>query len=445
MAGPRNTDKPFTVALFSALPEFGNQGCNALTVSFMKLVLDEQPNARFVFLHRLRAPLTKAITINGRSVAMELVNCRLAPRALFKDHLFLIYLLALAYRLVPARALRDRILRMSPWIRTLAEADIIADHFYGDSFSDIYGLRRLLSYASLRGTALVMARPILLLPQTYGPFRSHAARRIARSILSRASHILARDPEGLEAVRQVLGNRVRPEALRFCPDLAMALDPQRPETADIRPPLPDTGGQPLVGLNVSGLLYNGGYSRDNMFSLECDYAEMARQLVRRLLEETDAHILLVPHVFSDDVESDNLACAAIADAVQESQAARVHLVARRYDQNEIKGIIGQCQFFIGSRMHACIAALSQGIPAVGIAYSNKFRGVFASVGLQDAVIDARKQGTDEAVQSCLRHFATRATLAATLREHVPRAQAALRACLNELIQAAASTSHVKGR
>jgi len=39
-------------------------------------------------------------------------------------------------------------------------------------------------------------------------------------------------------------------------------------------------------------------------------------------------------------------------------------------------------------MHACIAALSQGIPTVGVAYSQKFTGVFESVLAGDCVVDA---------------------------------------------------------
>jgi len=57
-----------------------------------------------------------------------------------------------------------------------------------------------------------------------------------------------------------------------------------------------------------------------------------------------------------------------------------------------------CDFFIGSRMHACIAALSQGIPAVGVAYSGKFNGVFESVGVEDCVADARRCTKDEILE-----------------------------------------------
>ena len=65
-----------------------------------------------------------------------------------------------------------------------------------------------------------------------------------------------------------------------------------------------------------------------------------------------------------------------------------------YDQNETKYLIGLCDFFLGARMHATIAALSQGMPAVGMAYSRKFRGVFETAGVGDCVLDLRKLSND---------------------------------------------------
>jgi colanic acid/amylovoran biosynthesis protein len=72
-----------------------------------------------------------------------------------------------------------------------------------------------------------------------------------------------------------------------------------------------------------------------------------------------------------------------------------------YDQHEIKAVIGRCDFFIGSRMHSCIAALSQGIPTIGVAYSKKFEGVFDSIGMRNWVIDGRFNETEVAVDKTM--------------------------------------------
>jgi polysaccharide pyruvyl transferase WcaK-like protein len=58
-------------------------------------------------------------------------------------------------------------------------------------------------------------------------------------------------------------------------------------------------------------------------------------------------------------------------------------------------VIGQTDWFCGTRMHSCIAALSQGVPTAGIAYSDKALGVFETAGAGDALLDARALGSEQ--------------------------------------------------
>ena len=66
---------------------------------------------------------------------------------------------------------------------------------------------------------------------------------------------------------------------------------------------------PLVGVNISGLLYMGGYTRNNMFGLQADYREFVRRVIGLFIGK-GASVVLVPHVFGsgDNSESDLAAC-----------------------------------------------------------------------------------------------------------------------------------------
>ncbi|GAB4367422.1 MAG: hypothetical protein Kow00128_11860 [Deltaproteobacteria bacterium] len=124
------------------------------------------------------------------------------------------------------------------------------------------------------------------------------------------------------------------------------------------------------------------------------------------MRRTTARILLVPHTFAPpgDVESDPEACEMVIRKLGERYADRIHRVEGIYGPAEMKGIIGQCNFFVGSRMHACIASLSQGIPTIGVAYSRKFRGVFGSLGLGQMVVDALEMDHEAATEKILHEF-----------------------------------------
>jgi polysaccharide pyruvyl transferase WcaK-like protein len=77
---------------------------------------------------------------------------------------------------------------------------------------------------------------------------------------------------------------------------------------------------------------------------------------------------------------------------------------------------------MGSRMHACIAAISQFVPAVGIAYSRKFIGVFESVGIGQAVADLRTQNNQELLTHIKQTFTQRQTVVEKLKVTVPTIQ-----------------------
>ena len=142
-------------------------------------------------------------------------------------------------------------------------------------------------------------------------------------------------------------------------------------------------------------------------------------------------ILLVPHVFGATEESDAAVCKKVYEDLRPRYGKNIACVEATYDTSEIKHIIGACEFFVGSRMHACIAAVSQHVPAVAIAYSDKFVGVLQTVGVEFLVADARTM--DEA--AILKHLSeayeqrhgTRRTLAAKM----PQAKGQILELFNE--------------
>jgi polysaccharide pyruvyl transferase WcaK-like protein len=176
-----------------------------------------------------------------------------------------------------------------------------------------------------------------------------------------------------------------------------------------------------VGLNISGLLYSGGYSRDNMFDLKMDYRVFSHKLLVNLLEETDACICLVPHTYGEKgtVNSDPDACEQLYRKL-EQYGDRIKLISGIYNQSEIKALIGQMDFFIGARMHSCIASLSQGIPTVGVAYSRKFVGVFETLKQSEMIVDARTCDEESGVDLVLKSYKARKDIRTQLAPEAER-------------------------
>lgn len=174
-----------------------------------------------------------------------------------------------------------------------------------------------------------------------------------------------------------------------------------------------------------------------MFGLKLDYAAFLPQLVTALLQEHPGELWLIPHTYAPahSVESDPEACRRVRAALAPELQSRVRVVTGEYNCRQIKGIIGQCDFFVGSRMHACIAALSQGIPCVGIAYSKKFGGVFESIGMRDWVVDARGLDESAAIERILACYQQRDAVRTFLHGQASQAQSHLQEMFTRLVKA----------
>ncbi len=429
-----STDKKRrSFAILGAQLDVGNRGCRALASSCIRIILRRYPDARIYLLYANRTGGTIPLKVDNVEHPIEIVNCRFSPRSRPGEQILWILFLAILQKIVFIPSLRRRIIRSNRFLRTLWECDVVGEIRGGDSFSDIYGFRWLVFGLFPTLACILLRKDLVMLPQTYGPFKARASRFVARRILHHSHLIYSRDRESMNLIETL---RTRKDSLvKFCPDMAFVLESQKPPVEDIQPPLPRPRTIPMVGVNISGLLYVGGFNHNNMFNLKVEYKDFIVELLTWILEQFDVLILLVPHVMCEgDEDVDELRlCRQVREDMEARRRDRIHVVNQYYNEREIKSVIGQCDFFIGSRMHACIAALSQGIPAVGLAYSKKFRGVFDSIDMADYVINMYEADTETVFRRIREGFERRAELSEHLRLRIPQIQTQVHDQLKEAI------------
>lgn len=288
----------------------------------------------------------------------------------------------------------------------------------GDSFSDIYGMERLERYAEPMDYAVRCGTPLILGPQTFGPFKSGEGRALAKRVFSAAALAVARDELSAQCFEEVCGKTASAST-----DLAFGL----PFDAEALK-LPHTDA-PRVALNASGLLYDDSLENTvKAFKLRVDYRVFVHRVIEGLLDN-GCEVHLVPHVGADIAVNRVLSeryPSVIAHALADTPV-------------DAKNLICQMDLLIGSRMHATIAALSSGTAVVPVAYSRKFEGLFSGVDYKH-VVDLASCTTDEAVSAVLDAVRSREVLAseaararATADEKLNVARDALTACLGGLL------------
>ena len=287
-----------------------------------------------------------------------------------------------------------------PWqfFSVIRSSDLVIDISGGDSFTDIYGRRRMFQVFLQKFLTHAAGRPLVMAPQTIGPFTGRAGRFLAARTINRCAVVATRDDRSLAFARALGVTREIVEAS----DVALRLPYRRPD----RPP----GGPGRVGLNVSGLLMGGGYTGKNEFGLKLDYPGLIRGIVKGFLSRGECELHLVGHVISTTGrEDDYSACKALA-----AEFPRAIVAPAFATPSEAKSYIAGLDFFMGARMHACIAAFSSGVPVVPMAYSRKFEGLFASLGYLHTV-DCTGETADAILEKILAAYEDRQALAGQAR------------------------------
>lgn len=266
---------------------------------------------------------------------------------------------------------------------------IVLDIGAGDSFADIYGPSRILRMILAQNIALFAGRPLILSPQTIGPFARWYIRLLALNVMNRTEAVATRDALSTDFAQRIGYKKKLVEAT----DVALRLPFIKPE---------EKGTKVKIGINVSGLLMSGGYTGDNMFQLKSDYPTLIRRVVEYFCSKDECEVHLIGHVLTVSGAKDGEALAEKMRVEDDRSAALILaqefenvVVAPAFgDPSSAKSYIAGMNFMIGARMHACIAALSSGVPVLPMAYSRKFAGMFGTLGY-NRLTDCTNQTDDE--------------------------------------------------
>lgn len=377
-----------SICLAGAAPDTGNHGVTALGISTLVGLIERGSTSLTVFDHG-SGHRTDRDLLAGHDISR--LGCRPGRNFLKAE--------------TQLNALLRQILGLhSPVVEALTKASALLDVSGGDSFSDIYGQARFDQIIRIKKIALAAGCPLILLPQTYGPFRSARNRRVARKVISQARLAFARDAKSYTIMQALLGADFDPQRHRLGVDLAFGLPACAPKQAV---------GDYTIGINVSGLLWHDPISAAARFGLSCSYRDVMVGLVQRFLDKGH-RVMLIPHVIAPhSAECDTTACSELMSGVH-GYEGQVQRYKGPYGPSELKGIISQCHWFAGSRMHATIAALSSGTPVVNMAYSDKAQGVFDAADVSAAVVDLRRHGSSAGIDAIWQCFEDRAAHAIAL-------------------------------
>ena len=283
---------------------------------------------------------------------------------------------------------RLRIKKPIDTINFLNELDWVYDITYGDGFSDIYNSRFVLMTTLQKLFVVKSKTPLVLLPQTYGPFKNRLLERFASYVIKKSQVVYVRDRLSKEYVKKISGVKAVETT-----DLAFALPYERIdfETTKIK-----------VGINVSGLLWNGGFDGNkNQFGLTVSYRDYIEELLKYLLSDDKYEVYIIPHVL-ELYESSHDGDIEVCKHIKEKYSIR-YMCENKTSSIDIKSYIAGMDIFIGARMHSTIAAFSSGVATIPFSYSRKFEGLYGDLDYP-FLIYGKSDTTEEAIKKTIKYI-----------------------------------------
>lgn len=334
-----------------------NKGVNALCIGATEVVSKSYKfNEIFLISFRKNTP-TKEYNLSTSYGDVKIIN-----KFFTKKDLIIALKDTLLFKLF-------KINPKSELCKVIVNSDIIFDLNEGDSFSDIYGLKRIIRHFLDSFISLSYNKKLIFLPQTIGPFKTSLGTKMGLYILKRLEKLYVRDTKAKDFLES---NKL--EYIETI-DLAVYMKPK-----EVNYKIPENS----IFININGLMYFNNYaSLANQFN---EYKNLLLEIVDyfKSLEKT---IVFIPHTYDtiNTMEEDDL--VAINDFINTNNIENVTVIDQEFDAQELKYLISKSEFFIGSRMHSCIAALSTSITTIGLSYSYKFNGTFSMFNVPDTVIE----------------------------------------------------------
>lgn len=222
-----------------------------------------------------------------------------------------------------------------------------------------------------------------------GPLRHPVSRFFGRLAVRSLQPVSARDPLAVATLQPLT-----PKTVELVPDPAFMLEPA--PASEARRVLADAGipgDKILVGVCLRRCFHTRsnlvphkyaskiGLYRNRGTSQMAALTRTLSAVLKDLVSHRNAHIVFMP-TYNVMHENDAAVCNAVAGELPPGS----HSTLRIDDPKLYKGVAGLMSVMLCGRMHPAILAAGQGTPVIGLAYNQKFFGMFSLIGQEERCI-----------------------------------------------------------
>jgi colanic acid/amylovoran biosynthesis protein len=273
--------------------------------------------------------------------------------------------------------------------------------------------------------AILMRKPLVFLPQSFGPLPGTPQRTLLRWLLDRAALVVCREYRSAQLLAEI-GVRRR---ILTLPDVAFTAAEASPDAVDAALPglLARTDQRPLIGLTLMDWGIN-----NPQFRRQREYEAAIVALIRHLYRCYDARVVLFAQCYGPTIEQDDrLVTRRVAAALGPSE--RLKVADATLTPDVLKAAYRRLDVLVATRLHSAIFSLGAHVPTLVIGYVYKSVGVMEMLGLQRHVQEIDEIESEQLCAAFDRLWNDREVVRERLSERIPAFQSTL-AHLPQLLQ-----------
>ena len=400
-------DQRNPVIFISEVDVVGNKGAIAMLHCIINEIRKRKPETEFVILSK------KAMK------SEEFPDVKIVPE---REQEFDLALISLwIWWLFSKIGLYFNFLLKNDIIEKYRNADLILSAS-GISFIDDFGIIKLYHYSKYLQIPLLLKKKIIKFTQSLGPFNSVVNRSFAKSILPNLNFIIARGENSFLNLNKI-GIK---KNVRSLPDIAITLKSKKSKQAI-------HCLTKLESYNIIGISPN----------IVCSTLDKKKLYIKTLIELCDHisrkypenKILLIPHSFDNEIgkRDDFSICREILKKVNDPKNIILENTFN-YSPEETKWLISQCQFFVGSRFHSIIAAVSSFVPTITIGWHWKYEETMKWLGLKDNLIYYWELDKKNFIELFEDNYQKRTETRQTLKTVIPKLQENALVAIDKIIE-----------
>ncbi|MHC4627328.1 MAG: polysaccharide pyruvyl transferase family protein [Planctomycetota bacterium] len=299
--------------------------------------------------------------------------------------------------------------------RMAGQLDAILD-IHGFAFGDAWGVGSAHMAKEWTRFCRETGKQFIFMPQAWGSFEKKGFTEPICTMMDDSALYYSRDTVSQHHLAEIQGKDVN--QIPLAPDIVFRFPGASPAAgASLLKRLGvAAGSKPLIGIapNMKVFMRTAGKGTGNA------YLRLLVQLCDHCADQLQASVVLIPNQIrppGDNRRDDRYLCGLVQSAVR-SPASCVAIRDFHYAE-EFGSIIANCELLFGSRFHALVFALSQGVPVLALSWSHKYGELLRPFGLGDFVFEHDHLEPETIVAMLERLWGERETRADTIQAALP--------------------------